>query len=236
MRRTVLVLSLALVLTLAFTASAFATTGKFFKGGVDYYTWTNPTGSPSPGSAWIASGTSALGANAANPGVHANYLANTAKCGICHSVHRAAGAGTKLLPTADATCAGCHTGGTAITAKIITWGVSNMAWRAATPSPRARTAALARTTTLSTRCTATASGTASAPRRRPAISTDPFARYGCSTRRCHATNPHGANSSQYKIFSAKLLFNNSPADDDDEYPELVDRERQRHVRRRRRCL
>ena len=47
---------------------------------------------------------------------------------MCHSVHRAAGAGTKLLPTADATCAGCHTGGTAITAKIITWTPYDVNW------------------------------------------------------------------------------------------------------------
>ena len=121
MKKTILVVVLALVLTFAFAAGAFATTGKFFKGGVDYYTWLNPTGSPSPGTAWVASGTSTIGANTANPGVHANYLATTAKCGICHSVHRAAGDGTKLLPTANATCSGCHVGSTAITAKIITW-------------------------------------------------------------------------------------------------------------------
>ena len=34
-------------------------------------------------------------------------------------------------------------------------------------------------------------------------------RYGCFTRRCHATNPHGAGGSRYKLFAAKLLFNDS---------------------------
>jgi len=38
-------------------------------------------------------------------------------------------------------------------------------------------------------------------------------RYGCATRRCHATNPHGADSSKYGLFAAKLLFN-EPANDD----------------------
>ena len=70
-----------------------------------------------------------IGDNPDNPGAHANYLATTAKCGMCHSVHRAAGDGVKLLPTADATCAGCHTGGTAITAKTITWGASTRTGR-----------------------------------------------------------------------------------------------------------
>ncbi len=83
--------------------------------------------SSAPGTASPA-GLFNIGANPTNPGAHANYLATTAKCGMCHSVHRAAGAGTKLLPTADATCAGCHTGGTAITAKIITWTPYDVNW------------------------------------------------------------------------------------------------------------
>ena len=48
-----------------------------------------------------------------------------------------------------------------------------------------------------------------------------FFRYGCATAVATPPTPHGANCSQYKIFAAKLLFNNSPADDDAEYPELV---------------
>ena len=52
----------------------------------------------------------------------------------------------------------------------------------------------------------TACGTASAPRRsRLRLG----GRYGCCTRRCHATNPHGADSSNYKLFAAKLLFNDA---------------------------
>jgi hypothetical protein len=198
MKKATLIVAFALVLIFALTASAFATTGKFYKGGVDYYTWLNPTGSPTPGTAWVASGLSGLGDNPTNPGVHANYLATTAKCGICHSVHRAAGDGQKLLPAADSTCAGCHTGSTAITAKIVTWAPVDLNW---VPSYDA-------------------SGTLTTYPM-PSYDLEPFSRYGCATRRCHATNPHGANSSKYKIFAAKLLFNNSPAQDDAEYPELV---------------
>jgi predicted CXXCH cytochrome family protein len=224
MKKTTLVVVLALILTFAVVASASATTGKFYKGGVDYYTWLNPTGSPTPGTAWVASGLSGLGDNPTNPGVHANYLATTAKCGICHSVHRAAGNGQKLLPTADATCAGCHTGSTAITAKIITWAPVNLSW---VPSYNAS----------GTITNMPAAGGGGGPHNDPVWDTaledgattypmpsydvEPFSRYGCFTRRCHATNPHGANSSNYTIFAAKLLFNNSPADDDAEYPELV---------------
>jgi cytochrome c553 len=39
-------------------------------------------------------------------------------------------------------------------------------------------------------------------------------RYGCFTRRCHATNPHGAGGSEYKIMAAKLLFNESANEDE----------------------
>ena len=65
---------------------------------------------------------SEVGDNPTNPGVHANYLATTAKCGICHSVHRANATGVKLLDTAVATCAGCHRAGTStVTTKLVSW-------------------------------------------------------------------------------------------------------------------
>ena len=166
-----------------------------------------------------------LGDNPTNPGAHANYLATTAKCGICHSVHRAASDGTKLLPTANATCSGCHVGSTAVTAKIITWADVDLNW---VPSYDAS----------GTLTNAAAAGGGGGPHNDPVWDTaleegateypmpsyelEPFSRYGCQTRRCHATNPHGANSSKYKIFAAKLLFNNTPAQDSEEYPELVE--------------
>jgi hypothetical protein len=238
MKKALFVVVLALALTFALAMGASATTGKFFKGGVDYYTWSNPTGSPSPGTAWVASGTSNVGSNTVEPGVHANYLATTAKCGICHSVHRAAGDGTKLLPTADASCAGCHTGGTAITAKIITWSpysttwvpevnptsplypLGSAAWMAATGKQRG--AAITNSAAagglggphndnlFDLVNDGKWDGTGTPPLPDPS---SPLTRYGCWKVRCHATNPHGANSSQYKLFAAKLLFNTA-ADDD----------------------
>jgi hypothetical protein len=217
MKRTLLVVVLVVALTVAFATSASATTGKFFKGGVDYYTWTNPTGSPSPGTAWVASGVSTIGSNTVAPGAHSNYLATTAKCGMCHSVHRAAGTGTKLLPTGDASCAGCHTGGTAITAKIITVGVVNMNWRFGAGLPAFSSGGAGpHNDALDTMYgDGEWDGISTPPS--PSFSTEPFERYGCLTRRCHATNPHGANSSKYTIFAQKLLFNNTVAQDDEEW-------------------
>src|SRR5512136_1753378 len=60
MKKTTLVVVLALVLTFAFASSAFATTGKFYAGGVDYYKWLRTTGNPAPGTAFINDGTSLL--------------------------------------------------------------------------------------------------------------------------------------------------------------------------------
>ncbi len=53
---------------------------------------------------------------------HGNYTASSTKCGMCHSVHRAAGDGESLLPVADASCAGCHrAGSTTVTAVVVNW-------------------------------------------------------------------------------------------------------------------
>ncbi len=82
----------------------------------DYYQWSTGFGD--------GSGTplSELGSNPLYPGVHGNYLATTAKCGVCHSVHRARGDGVKLLNTAVATCAGCHGAGTStVTELTVSW-------------------------------------------------------------------------------------------------------------------
>jgi hypothetical protein len=185
----------------------------FYRYGQDYYKWDT-----TPGPWGRGTPLGETGSNPANPGVHANYLATTAKCGICHSVHRAAGDGTKLLPTADATCAGCHTGGTAITTKIITVAALNPNFLldgSAGPAGGLGGPHNDDAVTLHDDGYWDGVGTPPAP------SFDLGFRYGCFTRRCHATNPHGADSSKYKIFAAKLLFNNSPAQDDAEYPELV---------------
>lgn len=130
MKKTLIVIALAAALTLAFSATAFATSAKTWNYQEDYYSWGSTAGN---GMSAVASETLGQGGsageitgfantNAANPGVHAGYLANTAKCGICHSVHRANATGTKLLNTATATCAGCHrAGASTVTKVLVTW-------------------------------------------------------------------------------------------------------------------
>ena len=240
MKRTALVVVLALALVFVCATSAFATTGKFYAGGVDYYKWFRTTGTlPVAGTQWVNDGVSGLGANGTNPGAHANYLATTAKCGMCHSVHRAYATattgGNKLLPTADATCAGCHTGSTAVTAKIITVTPINPNWGPVWGDDPS-TPLVVETDFLTN---ASGAGGGAGPHNDsaadlyadgymdagdpnyPAPSYAHGERYGCMTRRCHSTNPHGANSSQYKIFAAKMLFNDTPAQDQLNFPENV---------------
>ena len=181
----------------------------FFSNKTDYYAWTT---TPGPRESGAALGE--IGSNPANPGAHANYLATTAKCGMCHSVHRAAGNGAKLLPTAEATCAGCHTGGTAITAKIVTVAAVNrdfVADGSTGPAGGGGGPHNDCAQDLIDDGKWDGVGVAPAPGFEPVDN-----RYGCFTRRCHATNPHGANSSKYTLFASKLLFNNSPAQDDAE--------------------
>ncbi|MHB8760923.1 MAG: hypothetical protein ACYC6J_00805 [Coriobacteriia bacterium] len=115
MKKTFLVVALAVALTFALATTAYATSPKTWNSLEDYYSW---------GSASTVSGAllSSLGANPSNPGVHANYQATTAKCGICHSVHRAAATGVKLLKASTASCVGCHkAGATTITTKLVGW-------------------------------------------------------------------------------------------------------------------
>ncbi len=96
----------------------------------DYYSWGSYPGSGVPGVGSVTlgnGGTSVLADQNTNQtaggGVHSNYQTTTAKCGICHSVHRAKAGGVKLLNTATATCAGCHISGTStVTNVVIAWG------------------------------------------------------------------------------------------------------------------
>jgi hypothetical protein len=129
---------------------------------------------------------------------------------MCHSVHRAAAAGQKLLPTADATCAGCHTGSTAITAKLITWVPVNLDYQLDGSAGAAGGGGGPHNDGPDTLYEDGYWDGVGTP---PAPSYATGSRYGCFTRRCHATNPHGANSSKYKLFAAKLLFNNSANND-----------------------
>ena len=117
-KKTVLVVALAIALTFVFAASAYATSPKTWNSLEDYYSWGSQSGASDPAGTFLYN----VGANPANPGVHANYLATTAKCGICHSVHRASATGVKLLNASVATCAGCHRAGTGtITTKLVSW-------------------------------------------------------------------------------------------------------------------
>lgn len=124
-KRSFLFVALTVALVFAFAASAYAylapTRARTFNWMTDYYTWGTPVG----GGVFVDSVTTPriqdLGANPANPGVHAGYLANTAKCGICHSVHRARGDGVKLLNAQFGVCAGCHMTGSTVTNVVINW-------------------------------------------------------------------------------------------------------------------
>lgn len=119
MKKTVFVVALAAVLVFAFATAAFATSAKTWNYSTDYYTWGTTPNSGNGGTPTLAN----LGDNAANPGAHGNYLSTTAKCGICHSVHRAKGDGVKLLNTADRSCLGCHRTGTATATDVrVAWG------------------------------------------------------------------------------------------------------------------
>lgn len=117
MKKSLLIVAIAAVLVMAFAPAAFATSAKTWSSNPDYYSWTTVSDR-------TFSQLATIGANATNPGVHGNYLANTAKCGICHSVHRANAAGVKLLNTATATCAGCHKAGSStVTNVTVSWQV-----------------------------------------------------------------------------------------------------------------
>ena len=120
MKKTLLVVALTVALVLAFAATAYATSAKTWNYSTDYYTWGSTPGSGS--SEATPSMLINLGDNPAYPGAHAGYTANTAKCGLCHSVHRAKAGGVKLLNTDVATCAGCHkAGATTATDVLINW-------------------------------------------------------------------------------------------------------------------
>ena len=95
----------------------------------DYYSWGSYSGSGVPGSGSLTlgegGGVTFTERQPHHPGVHGNYQTTTAKCGICHSVHRAKAGGVKLLNTAIATCAGCHIAGTStVTNVVIAWGTT----------------------------------------------------------------------------------------------------------------
>ena len=118
MKKTLIVVVLAVALTLSFAATASATAAKTWNADYDYYSWGSAAGSVNSTATLLSS----IGTNPSNPGVHANYQTTTAKCGICHSVHRAKADGVKLLNASVATCGGCHAAGTGtVTTKLVSW-------------------------------------------------------------------------------------------------------------------
>ncbi len=135
MKKSFISLALAVALVLTFAATASATSAKTWNYQEDYYSWgsnfgngiQNPEASAGSNDATNTLGNGGMptvfNTNVANPGVHANYQTTTAKCGICHSVHRAKSGGTKLLNSATASCAGCHiAGASTVTDVVIAWG------------------------------------------------------------------------------------------------------------------
>lgn len=118
MKKTVLVIALAMMLVLSFSSVAMAknagspaivgdTSGRAtsnFAAQSGYVYWSAATR--------IAS----LDANQAIAGPHGNYTTTTIKCATCHSVHGANAAGKVLLPStaSGATCNFCHYAGSTI--------------------------------------------------------------------------------------------------------------------------
>ena len=151
-KRSILFLASAVALVFAFAAPAYAsvyfdpaaptgsreTRARTWNWQHDYYSWGMFMSLPAPPGANSTTRLADVGANPTNPGVHANYLANTAKCGICHSVHRARGDGVHLLDTANATCAGCHVGAPTVTDAQVTWGAGGPHGSASTATCAAR--------------------------------------------------------------------------------------------------
>lgn len=180
MKKSILVVALAVVLVFALAATALATSAKTWNYQADYYSWGSVSGNGIPsvtntntlgeGGTITTATAPVLNSNPANPGVHAGYTTTTAKCGICHSVHRAKSGGVKLLNTATATCAGCHVSGTSTVTNVV------IAW-----------------------------GTIAAPLAGPHDSSGSKGATSCTDKACHATSPHGANGSAYGLFASKLL-------------------------------
>jgi len=92
------VVLMAVALTFASVATAYATSAKTWSSNPDYYSWN--TVSDRTGGVLATAGV-----NATNPGVHANYQTTTAKFGICHSGHRPNSPGVKVTEPATPTFA-----------------------------------------------------------------------------------------------------------------------------------
>lgn len=115
MKKTFLVLALALVLMLALGATPAFAKYAGYSSSKQYVPWAEAQGMASQNA------DAALMAR----GPHSGYATTTIKCAVCHSVHRAGG---KLLNEGSA-CSYCHTsashGGGAVASDLISWDVAN---------------------------------------------------------------------------------------------------------------
>jgi len=128
MKKSLFVLVLATALVFAFSGVAFAKyAGYAYNNPIIPAGSTEATTNPAPG---YLSWDGAMAINPTQTGSpHGGYTANTVKCAVCHSVHRAAsdqtssGVGTywKLTP-GGTSCIACHTAsGSNPTAKLVEW-------------------------------------------------------------------------------------------------------------------
>jgi hypothetical protein len=109
MKKTLFVTALVAVLVFAFAASAFAVAAVGNQNG-GYFTWINANAAVSD----AGRGPGVTDLQAMLQGPHSGYVINSIKCGVCHSVHGAASAGTALTrvvnaaATPDGICVYCH--------------------------------------------------------------------------------------------------------------------------------
>lgn len=110
MKKTLIVIALAMALVFAFASPAFAKYAGF-SSSTQYVEWADASSmaSQNPDAAIQAFGP------------HAGYATTTIKCAVCHSVHR----GTTTLLNSGTSCAYCHApvaeGGGAVANNLISW-------------------------------------------------------------------------------------------------------------------
>jgi hypothetical protein len=110
MKKTLIVIALAMALVFAFASPAFAKYAGF-SASSQYVTWT------------VAAGMASQNPDAALQGTtpHGGYATTTIKCAVCHSVHR----GSNKLLLAGNSCAYCHTnawwGGASVATGLVSW-------------------------------------------------------------------------------------------------------------------
>ncbi len=116
MKKTALVMALAVVLVFGFASTAMAKNAISQRPGAT--STANPQGTYNDWSGYFEN----IPSNAPATSPHGNYATSTVKCAVCHSVHAASPAGDTLLKVdASDACAYCHVT-TALTGKVIYGG------------------------------------------------------------------------------------------------------------------